>query len=422
MEMDHTSEQVATTEGRAHTTPPGEEESPRLWTRDYILVFISSMFVFLAFHMYIPTLPLYMEQIGGRSDLAGWPLAALTIGAVLTRPLAGWALDTYGRRLILLAGFALFLVPAAIYIWMVPALALVALRGVQGLGWGVGNTALNTVASDVVPLKRMGEGMGFFTVTLTLPLAISPAVGLWLIKEHSFVPMFVLIFILLIISVLLMLLIKYPPFERRSTKIKPVFMEKAALRPAMIILALTLTYSSAISFFPLYAVRQGLSSAGLFFTSLALSTMVLRPLSGIIVDRLGKKGYNLVVTLGCLLLAAAMLLIAGVSSVFHMVLAGAVYGAGFGFLQPTMLALCISSVPSDKRGAANATYWTAYDLGVAAGSILWGPVVVALGYPAMFRLTILPVAAAFFVYYYKKKRQDEEKGGGAPSSHPRYQR
>lgn len=409
MEMDHTSGEVAISEQVAQASLGEKDVSPRLWTRDYILVFISSMFVFLAFHMYIPTLPLYMEQIGGRSDLAGWPLAALTMGAVLMRPLSGWALDTYGRKMILLAGFVLFLLPSAIYIWMVPPMVLVALRVVQGLGWGVGNTALNTVASDIVPLKRMGEGMGFFTLTLTLPMAISPAVGFWLIAEHSYSHMFALITFLLVISVLLMLLIKYPHFERRAVKVKPVFMEKAALRPAMIILALTLTYSSAISFFPLYASQQGISATGLFFTFMALSTMVIRPLSGVIVDRMGKKGYDIVVILGCILLFAAMLLIARVATTTQMVAGGAVYGAGFGFLQPTMLALCIGSVPAEKRGAANATYWTAYDIGVAIGSILWGPLAVALGYRTMFQLTLVPVAAAFGMYFIRLNFTKQEQ-------------
>ncbi|MDO9534821.1 MAG: MFS transporter [Bacillota bacterium] len=387
------------------------EVRPTLWTRDYILICLSSMFIFLAFHMYLPTLPVYMEKIGGMSELAGWPIAGLTLGAVLIRPLAGWALDTYGRKAILFGGILLFLLPSIIYIWMVPAMILVVLRIVQGLGWGIGNTASNTVASDIVPRKRLGEGMGFFTITLTLPLAISPAVGLWLIEEHSFSLMFAIAVLLIVISMLLLLFIKLPHFEKRTAKVALVFMEKAALRPAMIILALTITYSSVISFFPLYAFQQGVPATGLFFTALAVSTMVIRPLSGIIVDRMGKEGYNFVVLLGCIGLFISMIIIARVATVSQVILGGAIYGAGFGFLQPAMLALCLNSVPPEKRGAANATYWTAYDIGVAAGSVLWGPVAVALGYKTMFELTLVPVAIACFLYFMKKRSPESPVPG-----------
>ena len=74
------------------------------------------------------------------------------------------------------------------------------------------------------------------------------------------------------------------------------------------------------------------------------------------------------------------------------------YGIGFGSVQPTMLALCIRSVPSVRRGAANATYWTAYDIGIAFGSVLWEIIANYFGYVFMFYLSIIPPLLALLVY------------------------
>jgi predicted MFS family arabinose efflux permease len=66
---------------------------------------------------------------------------------------------------------------------------------------------------------------------------------------------------------------------------------------------------------------------------------------------------------------------------------------------PVMLALSVRNAAPEKRGAANATYWTAYDLGVALGSMIWGLVSAALGYDMMYILAALPIAAALPIYF-----------------------
>ena len=63
-------------------------ERPKLWTANYILVCLSSLTMMTAFTAMLPTLPVYIEQYGGLEGIAGLPLAALTVGAVVTRPLA----------------------------------------------------------------------------------------------------------------------------------------------------------------------------------------------------------------------------------------------------------------------------------------------------------------------------------------------
>ena len=172
----------------------------------------------------------------------------------------------------------------------------------------------------------------------------------------------------------------------------------------MVILFVIFSYVSLISFLPLYVIEQGLKTAGLFFTSFALTTILSRPLSGIIVDRAGRKGYDFSVLIGTLAAAVAMPIIARTTTWLYLLLGGMCYGIGFGFVQPTMLALCIRNMPPEKKGAANATFWTAVDIGAACGSLFWGFVAAAFGYQTMFNLNIIPPLIALAIYFTWKRR------------------
>jgi len=376
---------------------------PKLWTLNFVLTCLSSLTVCLAFHSLIPTLPIYIQEHGGSKGLAGLALAALTVAAVIIRPITGWALDRYGRRVILITGLLTFLIPSLVYTLMLPIIPMLFFRFVQGFGWGISGTSQGTVASDVIPRRRLGEGLGFFSLATSISLAMAPAIGLWLVDRYSFHALFIAGSVLTMTSLVLALMVKHPKMEGSNQTSKLVFMEKLALRPSVIILLTTITYSSLLSFFALFVQQKGMSTAGLFFTVVAITTFVSRPLSGTIVDRKGRSGYDLTVFSGLAAIIASMIIIAQLSSMLHLIFGGILFGIGFGSVQPTMLTLCINNVPSNRRGAANATYWTAFDIGVAFGSVLWGIIANYFGYVVMFYLNIIPPILALLVYLMNKK-------------------
>lgn len=74
------------------------ESKPKLWNLNFVFICLSLLTVCLAFHSLIPTLPLYIQEHGGSKGMAGLAMAALTVSAIIIRPITGWALDRYGRR------------------------------------------------------------------------------------------------------------------------------------------------------------------------------------------------------------------------------------------------------------------------------------------------------------------------------------
>ena len=81
-------------------------EKPRLWTRNFVLIIVSNFLVFMNHIMLLSTFPFYIESLGGSEALAGLAATLFSLVAVLCRPVVGWMLDNGKRRAILLIGLA----------------------------------------------------------------------------------------------------------------------------------------------------------------------------------------------------------------------------------------------------------------------------------------------------------------------------
>ena len=81
-------------------------EKPRIWTRNFVLIIVINFLVFMNHIMLLSTFPFYIESLGGSEALAGLAATLFSLVAVLCRPVVGWMLDNGKRRAILLIGLA----------------------------------------------------------------------------------------------------------------------------------------------------------------------------------------------------------------------------------------------------------------------------------------------------------------------------
>src|SRR5690554_2107275 len=95
--------------------PDHETNLERIWTKNFTLIVISNFFIFLGFQMTIPTIPLFVENMGGNEQLMGLVVGIFTFSALLIRPYAGIAVDSKGRKLLYLLGLAIFVVSVGSY-------------------------------------------------------------------------------------------------------------------------------------------------------------------------------------------------------------------------------------------------------------------------------------------------------------------
>ena len=86
-------------------------------------------------------------------------------------------------------------------------------------------------------------------------------------------------------------------------------------------------------------------------------------------------------------------------------------GAAYGFIQgicmPVLYYLAVHKMPVHRRGVAGGTVYCLLDLGVGAGSFLWGVVIGAFGFTATFlsAAALLVLAAALSLAFYCRDPQ-----------------
>ncbi|MFI3240002.1 MAG: MFS transporter, partial [Bacteroidales bacterium] len=136
-------------------------ESNNLWNKNFILAFISNMLMFFSFYMLIPILPFYlMDDMGLDESSTGVVLAVYTIAALLIRTVSGFLVDKFSRKPLYLLCYILFTIVFAGYAVTKLLAIFVILRVLHGVGFGLSTVSSSTLAIDVMPAKRRGEGIG----------------------------------------------------------------------------------------------------------------------------------------------------------------------------------------------------------------------------------------------------------------------
>lgn len=387
-----------------------ERLKERIWTKDFVLIIFANFFIFLGFQMTLPTIPLFVEKLGGNDQLIGFVIGIFTFSALLLRPFAGQALETKGRGFVYLLGLAVFVLSVGSFGFLTSIAFLFVMRVVQGVGWGFSTTASGTIATDLIPASRRGEGMGYYGLSGNLALAFGPALGLVLAGVLKFETFFLICSGLGLIALLLSSRITYNKVEPRQEKPKGRldFYEKSALKPSMLMFFLTVTFGGIASFLPLYTAQKQIEGIEWYFLIYAIALMITRTFAGQLYDR---KGHQAVYIPGTLLILAAMLLLSWLPNSTILFAAAGLYGLGFGTVQPALQAWSIEKTPINRRGMANATFFSFFDLGIGIGAMVFGQIGHLLGYSSIYKAAAFSVFVsmllyAFFIY---KEKMNKEK-------------
>jgi len=388
------------------------EEPERIWTRDFVFICLANFFVFLGFQMTLPTIPLFVKELGGTDQLVGVIVGIFTFSALLLRPYAGHALESKGRGFVYLLGLAIFIVSIGSYGFIASIALLFLLRIIQGVGWGFSTTAGGTVATDLVPPKRRGEGLGYFGLSGNLALAMGPSLGLTLAGVLSFSHLFLICAAFGLIAFLFASRIKYKQVEQAERSVNLTFdiFEKTAVKPSFLLFFITATFGGIATFLPLHALEKGVSGIEIYFMVYALFLMISRTFAGKIYD---KKGHLYVFLPGAMLIFIAMLLLAWLPNLTVMLLAAGFYGLGFGSVQPALQAWAVNDAPADRKGMANATFFSFFDLGIGLAAILFGQMAYLLNYASIYMASALSVMTSIFLYIYLLIRAKKKQRSGS---------
>lgn len=362
-------------------------EHQQLWTKNYILTIVVSLLVGSAINMLMTTIPLYAKYLGGNNTMSGLVVGVYAFSSLLCRPFVGRLLDQRGRKTVLLGGISILAVIFFFYYFAATVLILLILRIIQGVGFSAHNTSVNTIAADIVPTSRLSEGIGYFSISLTLPTAFGPSLGLWLIDRYGYGMLFHIAFFLVLGGLCTAFFLKdgnRSAAGTESTRFSPdSLIEKNAIRESGVMFFIALGLGGIISFLTSFGTARGIAGIGTYFTVYAAFLMVARLFSGRIADRFGTGSVAIPGILSVLL---SFLILAFSHSLLPCLVSAVFFGLGYGVLLPVMNADMIRKCPVSRKGAANATFTAAMDIGMGVGSILWGVISQSFGFLPVYLL------------------------------------
>ncbi|WP_102349525.1 MFS transporter [Bacillus sp. Marseille-P3661] len=386
----------------------------KLWTRDFIMLACSNFFLFFGFQVLIATLPVYVTQFGGNNTEIGLVIGIFTISALLVRPFSGAALDIVGRKLFLLVGLIICLLAIGTYIFATTVLFILLVRILHGFGWGISTTTYGTVISDIIPASRRGEGMGYYGISSTFSMAIGPVAGIWIINHWGFHTLFIIALISTIASLVLSQLLNIknekavPGAKNQIKDFTSHLYEKRAIFPSLLVFFVTFTYGGIAGFITLFGTEVGIENVGWFFSINALFLLFVRPISGRIYD---KKGHKWILIPGAIFGIISLIILSNTTTLVGLVLSAMFFGICFGAIQPSLQAWLIQRVEPKNRGAANATFFSAFDLGIGGGSLILGAIAGMTSYATMYKLSSLLFVVFLIVYgFYLLKNKEEARG------------
>ncbi len=376
------------------------DNNDTIWTKDFILLWVSNLFLAVGFFLLLPTLPDYaLKILKANKGEIGTLFGVFTISAVMVRPVVGYLLDSINRRIIYLFAIICFAIILFLYPLASSLFILLIIRFFHGFTWGFGTTAGGTIAADLVPPKKRGEGLGYYGMTMPISIALGPIISIWLLKYGGYDVLFITAGSIVIFGTVTAFFMQSPVIKIKEQVLSiKSFLEMKVIALCLGIFFLTFSYSGMISFLTLYGEKLGIENSGFFFLAYAVLIALARPFSGRLFDT---RGPELPVILGFLVSIAGLILLSMIHDMTGLLISGGLMGFGFGTLQPIFQAMAINLVTPDRRGVANSTLFTSFDLGIGTGSFALGWIADKYSMSFMFLISgiILVIPLVYSIVY-----------------------
>ncbi|HTO15260.1 MAG TPA: MFS transporter [Edaphocola sp.] len=385
------------------------KQKEKLWNKNFITACITYFFVAASFHVLVPTIPIYLSQVlNVPQSKIGIVLSSYVIALLFFRPFSGFLVDIYSRKSLLIIGLIFFCASFIGYYFAFTVLFFIIVRFIHGISWGLASVANNTVAIDIIPSTRRAEGIGYFGVTSNMAMAIAPYLGVYIYDNFGFNILITSALSLSALSIIVGSFIKVPNkiIEQKNPTIS---IDRFILVKALPIfgnqLFLSFGWGTLAAYAVLYGKEIGIKNAGIFFVFMAIGIILSRVRSGKLVD----YGYlHVIMMVSMTLITLGFLSFSLFHSVYYYCGSALIMGLGYGTLFPALQTIYNNMAPASKRGTANSTYLTGFDLGIGIGMFFGAYLAEKYGYSKMYLFTAATAFISLLIYWFNSRRVYEK--------------
>lgn len=341
----------------------------KIFNKSFSLLFFSNFIVFIGFEMLLPVLPAYLNTMNASAVAIGLVTSLFTVGSIFIRPIVGHYLLTYNKKMMALFITLGLLMLTTLYPIVSTVGLLLVLRFIHGSFWGASTTINNTMAVDYLPRHKLGEGIGYFSMSTTVGAIIAQSLGIWVYHQFSFHILIIAASILNLIAFVLMLpMDTIQPEKNKKPKFnywKNIFLKEIALQSILVVLT-TVSFGAVVTFLVIYGEEQKISNVFLFFVVNAITSTVLRPFTGKWYDR---QGPHKIIIYSAILGFLSMFVLSLTVNTWLLILSAILFGASYGTVMSCLQAWAIQSVNQSQTGIATAAFFSSFDIGFGLSAL-----------------------------------------------------
>ena len=378
-----------------------------------INLFTAGLLFWIGITLLLPTLPTYIQAMGGTTQQVGIVMSCFAIGLIASRTWLGKVADRRSRKVVILIGTVVAAIAPVFYLSVHSVFGLGCIRAFHGISIAAFTIGYSALAVDLAPVQHRGTVIGYMNLAVPVGMSIGPALGGFLqISGKQYVPegtgyevLFTISAICGAIAFALSSQIKDTPLpgvdRQTANGIKRDFWQltkdPALVVPTIVLLLIGLVFGSLAAFLPLFVTELQLDfNVGYFYTVVAIASFSVRLFVGKASDRYGR---GLFISGGLVCYVVSMVLLSWADTPLMFILSAIAEGAGAGVLIPLTLALVSDRSYSNERGKVFALCMGGFDVGIALGGLTLGSLSFILGgYRGIFSLAAVLALVALVVF------------------------
>ena len=361
------------------------------------LLLLNLFIAFLGIGLVIPVLPTLMNELQLSGQVIGYLTAAFAIAQLIVSPIAGKAVDKYGRKIMIVLGLFIFGISEFLFGLGKTIEVLFISRVLGGISAAFIMPAVTAFIADITTMETRPKALGYMSAAISTGFIIGPGIGGFLADFGTRVPFYFAGALGTTAAILSIILLREPERNTENAENAPAQTSgfKRILEP-MYLIAFILIFVASFglaafeSFFSLFVDHKfGFTpmDIAIIITGGAIFGAVAQVL---LFDRLAQKwGEIKLIRYSLILSGVLVFLMTVVSSYFAILLVTCIVFIGFDLFRPAVTSY-LSKIAGNEQGFVGGMNSMFTSLANIFGPILGGMLFdIDINYPYYFATVVI---------------------------------
>ncbi|MEM8832832.1 MAG: MFS transporter, partial [Cyanobacteria bacterium P01_G01_bin.19] len=142
-----------------------------------INLFCAGLLFWISITLMLPTLPTYIQSMGGTTKQVGMVMSCFAIGLIASRTWLGRVADLRSRKIVILIGSFVAATAPIGYLLVHSISGLGAIRAFHGISIAAFTIGYSALVVDLAPIKYRGTLIGYMNLAVPIGMSVGPALG-----------------------------------------------------------------------------------------------------------------------------------------------------------------------------------------------------------------------------------------------------